>query len=330
MSICPDQDTLRQAVASAIRAPSVYNSQPWRWRASTSDGLDLFADPRHRQITTDPQGRDQLLSCGAALHHLTVALAEAGWSAEITRLPDPENVHHLAHVQPQSATPSVDTARLARAIPWRRTDRRRFSADPVAAPLLDTLIEHATRGDTELHIAAGHARRRLIEMITESASLQRQQIGYAAELARWTSRYAGAQDGIPVASRVVSGSDRPGDVPMRSFPHGRLLQTPHGLEHDDASVLMVLCTGQDGRLAMLCAGEAASAVLLAATDLGLATTPLSQPLEVDRTRAAIRTHIIGPQLRPQLVLRVGWAHPGAPDLPPTPRRHLDRVLLPSA
>ncbi|MDQ2882785.1 MAG: hypothetical protein M3Y48_16785 [Actinomycetota bacterium] len=65
-----------------------------------------------------------------------------------------------------------------------------------------------------------------------------------------------------------------------------------------------------------------------ATDLGLATTPLSQPLEVAQTRASISTHI-GPQLFAQLVLRVGWADRGAPELPPTPRRRLDRVLLPS-
>jgi hypothetical protein len=39
----------------------VYNSQPWRWRASTSDGIDLFADPNRHLITTDPDGRDLLL-----------------------------------------------------------------------------------------------------------------------------------------------------------------------------------------------------------------------------------------------------------------------------
>ncbi|PZS21869.1 MAG: hypothetical protein DLM60_05390 [Pseudonocardiales bacterium] len=72
-----------------MRAPSIYNCQPWRWRASTSDGVDLFADPDRHLITTDPQGRDLLLSCGAALHHLTVALAVYGIPADIGQSPTP-------------------------------------------------------------------------------------------------------------------------------------------------------------------------------------------------------------------------------------------------
>jgi len=319
---------MRRAVECAVRAPSIYNCQPWRWRASVSDGVDLFADPDRHLITTDPQGRDLLLSCGAALHHLTVAFADLGWSVQITRLPDPENVHHLAHVQPRPVAPPAGMARLARAIPRRRTDRRRFSADPVAAELLDTLVEQAASCGAELYVVTDTTtRRHLIETITASASLQRQQLGYAAEIARWAGRYAGPDDGIPPGT-VPSGLSRPGDVPMRSFRQGTLAQPPHSFEHEDASVLMVLGADRDDRLAALRAGEATSAVLLAATDFGLATTPLSQPLEVAQTRASISAHI-GPQLFAQLVLRVGWADRGAPELPPTPRRRLDRVLLPS-
>lgn len=319
MTAGPDETTLRQAVAYAVRAPSVWNCQPWRWQAGTSGGIDLFADRQRHQITTDPDGRDLLLSCGAALHHLTVALAALGWSAETTRLPNPENLEHLAHLQPQTAPPSQQTTRLTRAIGLRRTDRRRFSADPVGAEILDVLVKQAAACGAELHlVTAPPARQRLIEMIAEAGSLQRQQLGYAAEVARWTSRHAGAEDGIAPESTVAAGVDRAGDIPMRAVPHSYLTQTPHGLEHHDASVLMLLCTDHDDRLATLRAGEATSSVLLAATDLGLATTPLSQPLEVANTRAAIRHHIPDPRLHPQLVLRVGWAHPGAAQLPPHP------------
>jgi nitroreductase len=325
-TVLPDQASLRRALGSAVRAPSVYNSQPWRWRASTTDGVDLFADPDRRLLTIDADGRDLLLSCGAALHHLVVALAGLGWSAQVERFPDPENTHHLAHVQPLVAAPPTDTARLARAIPQRRTDRRRFSAQPVDQALLDTLIGRAASCGTELHVVAGSAARdRLIEMVTRSASLQRQQEGYASELARWTGRYTGAGDGITAGS-VAVGIGQPGEVPMRAFTRGELAQSPHSFEHADASVLTVLSSPSDDRLGALRAGEATSAVLLAAIDMGLATTPLSQPLEVSRTRAAISEHIVGPRF-PQLLLRVGWPQPGCPELPPTPRRSLDHVLV---
>ena len=294
-AVLPDQAVLRRVLGSAVRAPSVYNSQPWRWCAGTAAGVDLFADPDRHLITIDADGRDLVLSCGAALHHLIVALAGAGWSAQVERFPDPENSEHLAHVQPVVAAPPADTARLARAIPQRRTDRRRFSAQPVDEALLETLIAKAAGCGTELHVVAGGAARdRLIEIVTRSASLQRQQAGYAAELARWTGRYPGAGDGI-TAGPVAAGIGNPGEVPMRAFTRGALAQSPHSFEHADASVLMVLSSLRDDRLGALRAGEATSAVLLTATDMGLATTPLSQPLEVAQTRAAITEHFVGPQ-----------------------------------
>jgi len=326
-TVIPDEATLDRALRSAVRAPSVYNSQPWRWRISTTGVVDLFADLDRHLIVIDLDGRDLLLSCGAGLHHLVVALAGLGWSARIDRFPDPENIHHLARIQPSIAAPPPDMAALARAIPLRRTDRRRFSDEPVDEGLRTILIEHAANCQTELHVVAGDAaRQRLIAMITHSASLQRQQMGYAAELARWTGRYAGAGDGIE-SSTVAAGIDHPGEVPMRAFIQGRLVQSPHSFEHEDASVLMALASQRDDRLGALRAGEATSAVLLAATNMGLATTPLSQPLEVAQTRASISAHLVGPQLFPQLLLRVGWAQPGCTELAPTPRRHLDHVLL---
>jgi hypothetical protein len=76
------------------------------------------------------------------------------------------------------------------------------------------------------------------------------------------------------------------------------------------------------------AGEAASAVLLAATRLGLATTPLSQGIEIEATRRAIQRDVLHAPLHPQLLIRVGWPEPTAAELPTTPRRDLRSVLLP--
>lgn len=325
-TVRPDRVTLRHALATAVRAPSVYNSQPWRWHARPDGSADLDADSDRRLTTIDADGRDQRLSCGAALHHLVVALADLGWSAQVERFPDQEDSHRLAHIQPLSIGPSPDAARLGRAIPLGHTDRRRFSAAPLETNLLESLVARAAACETELHlVASGPARERLIALITRSGGLQRQQAGYAAELTRWTTRYGGAGDGI-AASTVAAGPDLPGEVPMRAFTPGRLAQSPHSFEHDDASILMVLSSSTDDRLGALRAGEATSAVLLAATDMGLATTPLSQPLEVTRTRTSIRDRIVGPQSFPQIMLRVGWPQPGCADLPPTPRRRLDHVL----
>jgi nitroreductase len=91
----------------------------------------------------------------------------------------------------------------------------------------------------------------------------------------------------------------------------------------------VLATHSDGPLDRLRAGEALSAVLLAATQLGLATTPLSQAIEVDVTRKELQHQVLHVPEHPQLIIRIGWPATAAAELPPTPRRNLDAVLLPS-
>ena len=85
------------AVELACRAPSLHNSQPWRWVAS-STSVDLFVDPHRTVTSTDPSGREAIISCGAALHHFEVAMAAVGWAPNVERFPNPNNLDHLASV----------------------------------------------------------------------------------------------------------------------------------------------------------------------------------------------------------------------------------------
>ena len=105
---------------------------------------DDAADATRRLLRTDPDGRDQVVSCGAALHHLLVALADAGQGARVRRLPDPTRPHHLATVEPAMHVDVDVDAGLASAIDLRRTDRRPFRAWPVPPELTGELAEIAS------------------------------------------------------------------------------------------------------------------------------------------------------------------------------------------
>jgi nitroreductase len=322
---------LAAAVKDALRAPSVHNTQPWRWRIRPGS-VELHADWHRHLVATDPERRDLVLSCGAALHHLRVALAARDLAVQVDRLPDPEDSGHLATVTVRPGRGDRADAALFPAIERRQTDRRRMSHHPVRAEHLRALVEQARRTGALLLPSSDPAvRHRLDSAITDAAHRQEASPGYAAELQLWTGRYAGGHDGIPATTVAAPPVGLVGSSPLRRFPHERLSQPAGapGQGAGDAAELLILATLRDDQLDRLRAGEATSAVLLAATGLGLATTPLSQPIEVDETRRAIRQEVLHARGDPQLLIRVGVPATGAAELPRTPRRALRSVLLAS-
>ena len=322
---------LMTAIEHALRAPSVHNTQPWRWRARL-DAVELHADWNRHLVATDPDRRDLILSCGAALHHLQVALAARGLAVQVRRMPDAEDRGHLATVAVRPGRPDSADAAQFRAIQSRRTDRRRMSHRSVPADRLRALVEQARRiGALLLPVTDPAMRQRLTATLTDAAHRQEFASGYAAELQQWTRRYAAGHDGVPAASVTAAPIGLTGVSLLRRFPRGTLTQPRQlpgdGPADDDAAELLVIVTAHDDPLDWLRAGEATSAVLLAATGLGLATTPLSQPLEVEATRHALRWDVLRVPEHPQLVVRVGWPATGAAELPSTPRRDLRSVLF---
>ena len=321
----PDTETVTTALQLAARAPSVHNSQPWRWRVGQTT-LDLFAEPHLQLRNIDPDGRGLLLSCGAALNHAVVALAALGWQAKIDRLPDPADRHHLAAIEvyPREAE-QVDVV-LAAAIPRRRTDRRHYSCWPVAPADIALMGARAARFGVMLRQV--DAMDKLNKVVAQAVFQHATDYNYLHELTSWSGRHDSVA-GVP--ARNTPAADDAAVIPARLFAHPELPQPPDASPADDRAVMVALGTEADDRLARLRAGEATSMVLLTATSLGLATCPVTEPLEIAATRELVRCDVFGTGGYPQMLLRVGWAPINADPLPPTPRRGLgDTVEWPAA
>ncbi|WP_410622910.1 Acg family FMN-binding oxidoreductase [Amycolatopsis sp. cmx-8-4] len=319
-----DDFTVKTAVAMAIRAPSVHNSQPWSWRIGSST-LHLYADQDRQLIETDPDGRDLMLSCGAALHHLRVGLAALGWAAEVRRFPNPDEPDHLAAVTLHRHEPSPDEVAMAAAIPRRRTDRRRLSSWAVPGGHVEAMARAAASEGTVLQVAENSARYHLAAAIDEASQRHAEDPAYRTELAAWSGRHF-ALDGVPSRNTPVP-DDTPGALRARPFAAPMLTQPADAKAEDDATVLLVLSTASDDRMSRLRAGEATSAVLLTATALGLSTCPLTEPLEIAEVRESVTENVTGGSY-PQMVLRAGWGPANADPLLATPRRELADVLQP--
>lgn len=320
----PDTGTVRQAIALAARAPSVHNTQPWRWRTG-AESVHLFADWSRQVPATDPDGRDLVISCGAALHHARVALAAFGWTTTVHRLPNPADPAHLAAIELSPSEPDADQIALAAAIERRCTDRRRLSGWPVSADDLRTISESATgQGALAFVVTDPAVLMHLNGAIAQAAVIQEHDPAYALEMAVWTGRGRGGPDGVPAAS-VPRAQALGADPRRRAFPGGTLDQ-PAGKRYGQQTYLVVIATSGDELESRVRAGEAASAALLAATRIGLATCPLSQPMEVSGTRRVIRDDVLGGSAEPQLLLRMGWPITWAAPLARTPRRDVRDIL----
>ncbi|MHA7651107.1 Acg family FMN-binding oxidoreductase [Mycobacterium sp. ML4] len=313
----PDEGTIRTVLTLASRAPSVHNTQPWRWRVGMSS-LHLYSDVGRQLPHTDPDGRDLILSCGAALNHCVIALAAIGWQAKVARLPNPADPTHLAALELTPHLPTQLDIMLAAAMPRRRTDRRHYSFWPVQVGDVALMAARAARIGVALHRV--ESMDMLNAVVAQSVSEHAADPEYLAELTAWSGRHAAAA-GVP--ARNAPAPDPAATIPSRRFAGAALAMPPDVSPEDDNAVVLALGTRNDDRLAQLRAGEATSVVLLTATAMGLASCPVTEPLEVAQTRAAVRSGVFGHSNYPQMLLRVGWAPINADPLPATPRRALD-------
>ncbi|WP_051053445.1 Acg family FMN-binding oxidoreductase [Mycolicibacterium chubuense] len=304
----------------AVRAPSVHNSQPWSWRVG-QDSLHLYANPDLALPQTDPDARDLMLSCGATLNHCQIALAALGWQTRVHHFPDPYDPNHLAALEFHRLPPAEADVSLAAAIPRRCTDRRNYSAWPVPQHDIAMMGARAAR--------VGVMLRRFDELVSlrrhvlDAEWRRHNDADYLAELARWSGRYESTA-GVP--ARSTPPPDPSAVIPARSFAGAVLPQPAEAAPEEDNGVVVALGTVNDDRVSQLRAGEATSVVLLTATAAGLASCPITSPLEFPDIRAEVGADVFGADGHPQMLLRIGWAAVNADPLPSTPRRPLHEVV----
>ncbi|SDM42687.1 Acg family FMN-binding oxidoreductase [Allokutzneria albata] len=312
-----------EALRLASLAPSVHNSQPWRF-AVLRDRVELHADPGRRLPATDPGDRELRLACGAALFNLRIALEEAGVRPLTTLVPTGAGSGPLAVVRHGGRSrPSPQRARLLRAIPARRTNRRPFADVAVPSGHAAELVRATEAERAWLHVlSTKEDRATLRRLVVQAHRAQLDDPAFLTEFAAWTGSVDGRQDGVPL--RSAGPRPEPQDEwVLRDFTSGKGAERTTGKDFESEPLVVVLCSFHEGDLAEMQAGQALQRLLLTATVLGLSASFLSQPIEVPRVRSELR-HALGTTLTPQAVLRLGFGSP----VPATPRRPVTELLLP--
>jgi hypothetical protein len=319
----PSTAEVAAGITLAAHAPSVHNTQPWQWRM-TSSHLELYADAQRRLQVADPFGRLLLMSCGANLHHFSVAMGSRGWASEITRFPDPHKPGLLASVAFSRSRPSSLMSAWAEAVSLRRTDRRPMSSceipDAYIRRFAELAAEHGAFAQPLTADQVDHWEN-LVQQVKERRGGLPE---YRQELSRWTHRADRTRAG------VAAGRFRQRLEPEPVGPE----QVASRLQREDVDdtaagrpLSLLLTTSSDDSLGRLRAGEAMSAVLLEATSLGLATSIDSQAIEVETIRSRIESGLLRGSRSPQVLVRAGWPSSADP-LPATPRRPTQEILRP--
>jgi hypothetical protein len=323
------EQALRAAAARATLAPSIHNTQPWRFVVGTAGTagtarLELYADSSRRVPAIDATGRQLAISCGAALFGARAALAAAGLDAVTTLLPNRSEPDLLASITIAGRTGAVADAgrRLDQAADTRHSNRRRFRPGLIPDGVLDPITHAAEVEGAWLHQVRELDDRVAVATLTQRAeALQEADPAYRAELRDWTSDAPGRTDGIPSSAIPHVTGAAHDDVPIRDFDTHGAGQLPVETQSSLDQSLLVLGTASDSRRDWLRAGQALGRTLLELTSAGYVASIFSQVAEIPATREQLR-HDLRLTGQPHLILRAGVAEP----TPATPRRPLGDVI----
>ncbi|RQS03437.1 nitroreductase [Burkholderia sp. Bp9002] len=318
-------DQLRSLLRYAVMAPSSHNSQPWRF-AIDGNTIAVCADRVRALPVIDPFDRELIISCGAALLNLRVALNHAGFAHTIRTFPSDVDPDVLARVRIcDDGYSDVDLGALFDAIPNRVTTRAPCEPTPVPDTLQQELIAAGAAEGANVACADSIARRaRIAELVAEADRAQFEDARFRRELASWIDPRRRV-DGMPAfaagvpalldfASPVVTAA-------VRTFDFGNGLAALHHQLVGASPLLACIATARDDRDAWLAAGQALERMLLVAAHAGYTASYLNQPIEVADLRKRL-AHMLDLGGVPQLLLRIGRG----PHTPHSPRRPLDEVV----
>jgi Nitroreductase family len=314
------------AVGYAILAPSSHNTQPWRFIVN-GDELLLCADRNRSLPHIDPFDRELIISCGAALFNLRVALAHFNVLVEITTFPQSSDRDIVARIAfPNSGPTFKDLAELFNAITKRVTNRFAFSEEDVPDVIIARLKSAVeSEGVDAVFVRTLNERGRIAALIAEADRRQFEDTSFRRELAGWIHP-SRSDDGMPGASQgfyALTDFTTPIAVmAIRTFDLGNGVAAAHQQLARGSPLLIILSTPMDNNEAWLAAGLGLQRMLLVAANAGYSSSYLNQPIEVSdlRTRLATEFGVAG---HPQLLLRLGHGS----TVPHSPRRPIADVLI---
>src|SRR5215207_10430276 len=144
-------ELLRFALRYAVLAPSSHNSQPWLFHTG-GNAVEIYADRRRRLPVVDPDDRELVMSCGAALYNLRLALSHFRVGHNVALQPVSQDSDLLVKVELTGGEAKRDAQldEMFAAISNRHTCRHAFDRTPIDELVIRSLREAAVAEGTWL------------------------------------------------------------------------------------------------------------------------------------------------------------------------------------
>ncbi|MEI8406574.1 MULTISPECIES: Acg family FMN-binding oxidoreductase [unclassified Kribbella] len=300
---------------AAIAAPSMHNTQPWRFEVN---GLviDVYLDGSRTLPAEDPTGRAMRIAAGTATFNLRCAAASLGYATWLGLAPDAEEPDLLARIVLEPSSTTDQRLRdLYAEIPRRHTSRDPIRTAPLAQQTRIDLAKAALADGAELTWLSAEQIETVVDMFLDTDLREIGDWRRSAERAHWVGGNR-ADDGIPSSALGPRASSyRTAFRDLGTRPADRTRTQAAFEQHPN---LAVLSTEHDEPADQVSAGIALERVLLTATGHGVAASFLNQPLEYDDLRQKVQ-RMTGRAGFADMVIRFGHAHPSGS----TPRRPVE-------
>jgi len=313
----------------AVLAPSGHNTQPWAFKLN-ENSIDVYADRTRALPVIDPEDKELIISCGAALTNLVIAIKYFGHDVSVSTYPLDGDNDFLARVTIKgSYEPNEEEKTLFKAIMKRHTNRLPFADEDVDGQMLQRFETIVSEDNcTKFVIIKDKAiRDEIIKLIELGDKTQCDNKSFCRELAAWVHpNRSNSKDGIPGYAFGMgdlisyAGPFFIGNMQWGEIQAGRDRNLVKG-----SPVLGVLESKTDNDEGWLCAGISLEKLLLKAASEGLAASYLNQPIEIPELRDRIK-ELLGLKGTPQLIMRMGYGK----EVKATPRRDIDDVILKSS
>ncbi|MFC4119915.1 Acg family FMN-binding oxidoreductase [Nonomuraea zeae] len=307
MAVLSVKHALDVAVEAARWAPSIHNTQPWRFSV-TGEEISLRADPDRKLRFGDASGRELLISCGAALFTARTAMRCEGFEPDVRILPDPDRPSLLATIRPgREVQPDESIRALGAEIERRRTHRAGFADMPVPDRLVERLVRAAMEEGPRLTPVRSPEAVRIIAALTQAAQgVQAQDRRFSLELIRWSQPPGSRRkDGVPAQGYPQRVERTNPDFPQRDYSW----RHDWGNQADQRAatsvgVVALLTTQGDTREDWIAAGQALQHLLLHAAAFGVSAAFHTQALEMGLLREFLQHELCSGEY-PQMIMRLG-------------------------